>query len=285
MNVSGFPLAVGGSRLALLGSTLTRIALYLAIPIFVSQEGASYEIMCTKLSDYRLLCFDVYGTLIDWEAGILQAFQPTLEKNHKADAFTREELLKTYHELEREQQTKTPDLPYSELLEIVHPQFASRLGLEPPSPDESKAFGQSVGSWPAFSDTVEALRRLAKHYKLGVLSNVDRESFAKTNAGSLGGVPFDLVVTAQDVGSYKPSLRNFDYILNEAKSKFDIDPQQVLPTAQSQFHDHQPAHKKGLKSSWIVRPGATMGNVEDAIYDWKFDTLGDMADALEREEY
>ena len=239
--------------------------------------------MCAKLSDYRVLCFDVYGTLVDWEAGILQAFQPTLDKNHKTEAFTREELLKTCDELAREQQAKPPDMPYSQLLETIHPQFASRLGLEPPSPEESNAFGQSVGSWPAFPDTVGALRRLANHYKLSVLSNVDRESFVKTNAGSLGGIPFDLVVTAQDVGSYKPNLRNFDYILNEVKSRFDIDPQQVLPTAQSQFGDHQPAHKKGLKSSWIVRPGATMGNVEYPIYDWKFDTLSDMADALEKE--
>lgn len=234
-----------------------------------------------KLSDYRILCFDVYGTLVDWESGILEALEPVLKKNGKAGAFTREHLLAVYHELEREQQRKTPDMPYSELLETVHPQFAARLSLEPPSSEESKKFGHSVGHWPAFPDTVDALRRLSKYYKLSVLSNVDRESFATSNAGSLNGFPFDLVITAQDVGSYKPDLRNFDYMLNAVKSKFGIDPEQVLSTAQSQFHDHHPAHKVGLKSSWITRPGATMGNVTDAIYDWKFDTLGDMAVALE----
>lgn len=235
----------------------------------------------TQLSDFCVLCFDVYGTLIDWEAGILTAFQPTLDKNDAQ--FSRKHLLTVYHELEREQQTKTPDMPYHQLLTTVHPQFTNRLGLTTPSQEESNEFGESVGSWPAFPDTVDALRRLKKHYKLVVLSNVDRESFAKSNAGSLDGIPFDLIITAQDVGSYKPDLRNFEYMLNMVKSTFSIGLEQVLQTAQSQFHDHHPASKIGIKSVWIERPGATMGNLSDKIYDWRFDTLGDMAKALEAE--
>lgn len=235
----------------------------------------------TQLSDFRLLCFDVYGTLIDWEAGIITAFQPTLDKNDAQ--FSREHLLTVYHELEHEQQTKTPDMPYHQLLTAVHPQFTTRLGLTTPSQEESDKFGESVGSWPAFPDTVDALKRLKKHYKLVVLSNVDQESFAKSNAGSLEGVPFDLIITAQDVGSYKPDLRNFEYMLNVVESTFGIESEQVLQTAQSQFHDHHPASKIGIKSVWIERPGATMGNLSDKIYDWRFDTLGDMANALEAE--
>ncbi|KAJ5953828.1 hypothetical protein N7501_008107 [Penicillium viridicatum] len=233
----------------------------------------------TQLSDYRLLSFDVYGTLVDWEGGILAAFQPTLDKT--GAQFSREHLLTVYHELEREQQSKTPDMPYHQLLTTVHPKFANRLGLEIPSQEESNQFGESVGSWPAFPDTVDALKRLSKHFKLVVLSNVDRVSFAKTNAGSLEGFPFDLIITAQDVGSYKPDLQNFKYMLSAVKSKFNIEPSQVLQTAQSQFHDHHPASKIGIKSAWIVRPGATMGNLPDNIYDWRFDTMGDMAKAYE----
>ncbi|PYI06977.1 2-haloalkanoic acid dehalogenase [Aspergillus sclerotiicarbonarius CBS 121057] len=234
-----------------------------------------------QLSDYRLLSFDVYGTLVDWEGGILAAFQPILVKANAQ--FTREHLLTVYHELERDQQEKTPDMPYAQLLATVHPVWAERLGLPVPTVAESLEFGESVGHWPAFPDTVDALRRLSQHYKLVVLSNVDRASFAKTNAGSLQGFPFNLILTAQDVGSYKPDLRNFEYMLNTVKDKFDIDPAQVLPTAQSQFHDHHPARKVGLKSVWIERPGATMGNLAENLYDWRFDTLGEMADAVERQ--
>ncbi|KAJ6098466.1 hypothetical protein N7467_000001 [Penicillium canescens] len=233
----------------------------------------------TQLSDYRVLSFDVYGTLVDWEGGILAAVQPTLDKNNAQ--FSRKHLLTIYHELEREQQTKTPEMPYHQLLTTMLPQFANRLGLAAPSQEECNQFGESVGSWPAFPDTVDALKRLSKHYKLVVLSNVDRASFAKTNAGSLEGFPFDLIITAQDVGSYKPDLRNFEYMLKAVKSTFDIEPSQVLQTAQSQFHDHHPSSKIGIKSAWIERPGATMGNLSDNIYDWRFDTMGDIAKAFE----
>ncbi|KAK1985135.1 haloacid dehalogenase [Colletotrichum cereale] len=235
-----------------------------------------------SLKDFRVLTFDVYGTLIDWESGMLAALQPLLEENKRAD-FSRKHLLEVYHDLEAKQQMKTPDLPYSELLTTIHPQIADRLGLAAPSPEASKAFGASVGRWLAFPDTVDALRRLGKYYKLVVLSNVDRESFAGTNQGPLEGVPFDLVITAQDVGSYKPDQRNFKYMLGKVKDNFGVERDQVLQTAQSQFHDHHPAKEAGIKSSWIVRPGAVMGNRDREVYDWKFDTLGQMADALEKE--
>jgi 2-haloalkanoic acid dehalogenase type II len=235
----------------------------------------------SKLSDYRLLSFDVYGTLIDWESGIVAAFQPALEKNRKT--FARRQLLEVFHKLEREQQAQSPDMPYSRLLATIHPQFAAALGLDEPAAEESEEFGNSVGKWPAFPDTVDALKRLSKHYKLLVLSNVDRESFGATNAGPLQGVHFDAVITAQDIGSYKPDLRNFEYMLKQVNSNFGISKEEVLQTAQSQHHDHHPASQMGIKSVWIVRPGALMGNTTNEIYDWKFDTLGEMADAIEQE--
>ncbi|KAK1584834.1 haloacid dehalogenase [Colletotrichum navitas] len=236
----------------------------------------------TSLKDFRVLTFDVYGTLIDWETGMLAALQPLLEENQRTD-FSRKHLLEVYQDHEHKQQTKTPELPYSELLTTIHPQIADKLGLAAPSPESSKAFGDSVGRWPAFPDTVDALRRLGKYYKLVVLSNVDRDSFAATNSGPLEGAPFDLVITAQDVGSYKPDQRNFEYMLAKVRGGFGVDKDQVLQTAQSQFHDHHPAKEAGIKSSWIVRPGAVMGNTEREVYDRKFETLGQMADALEKE--
>ena len=235
-----------------------------------------------KLSEYRVLCFDVYGTLIDWEKGILGALKPLVEKtqdrNHSPN-----ELLKIYHRLEVAQQQETPDLPYSKLLSIVYGQFATELGVDQPSQAECDVFGGSVGSWPAFPDTVSALRRLSKHYKLVVLSNTDRDSFRATNAGPLQGVPFDLVITAHDVGSYKPALRNFEYMLREVKERLGFEKSQILQTAQSQLHDHHPARKMDIRSVWIERPGALMGSQEEEIYDWRFKTLGDMADSLEKE--
>lgn len=238
-----------------------------------------------KLTNHRLLCFDVYGTLVDWETGILTALKPLLEANDASAKFSHEHLLTLYHELEAAQQTETPSMQYSQLLATVHPKLSARLDLpRAPTAGESEAFGQSVGTWPAFPDTVDALRRLQRHYKLVVLSNVDRESFAATNAGPLQGIPFDLIITAQDVGTYKPDLGNFEHMLRRVKAEFGVKPQQVIQTAQSQFHDHYPAKKVGLKSSWIVRPGAIMGNCGEELYDWKFDTLEEMADTLESEQ-
>ncbi|KAJ0124039.1 hypothetical protein J7T55_012512 [Diaporthe amygdali] len=239
------------------------------------------ESKMARLTDFKVLAFDVYGTLIDWETGMITNLQPLLNDNN-AD-FSREKLLDVIHECERAQQQATPASQYHEILTAIHPQIAEKLGLRKPSSEQSKAFGLSVGSWPAFPDTVDALKRLSKHYKLVILSNVDRESFAGSNQGPLEGIKFDLIITAQDVGSYKPDLRNFRYLLKEVDQKFGVSKDEVLQTAQSQYHDHRPAKETGIRSSWIVRPGAIMGNRASPIYDWKFDTLGDMAAALEDE--
>ena len=234
-----------------------------------------------QLRDHKLLCFDIYGTLIDWESGIYDALQPLLKANQAN--LSKEQVLTIYHEVEKAQQAKTPDLKYADLLGTIYPQIAAQLGLGETAPEQSEAFGQSIGHWPAFPDTVDALRRLGKHYRLVPLSNTDRESLSRTIAGPLQGVSFDMTITAQDVGSYKPDLRNFEYMLREVRDRFGVTKDQVLQTAQSQVHDHHPARKMGIKSCWIVRPGAVMGNCGEEIHDWRFDTLGHMADALEGE--
>ena len=237
----------------------------------------------SQLTDYSLLSFDVYGTLIDWEQGIMMALKPLFAKNPER-GLTAKHVLETYKELERTQQHHTPDMVYSQLLATIHPVLAAKLGLPEPSVEESVQFGQSIGSWAAFPDTVDALKRLSKTYKLVPLSNVDRESFAATNAGPLSGVDFDAILTAQDIGSYKPDVRNFEYLFKYARDEFGVEKSQILHTAQSQSHDHHPISKLGVKSAWIARSGAFMGNASDEIYDWKFDTLGEMADAVDMEK-
>jgi FMN phosphatase YigB (HAD superfamily) len=156
--------------------------------------------MMSKLTDFKLLSFDVYGTLIDWERGFLIALQPLLERSGKTDLDPKE-ILKQCGALESPQQKETPNMVYSQLLTTIYPKLAEKLGLETPTAEESKVFGESVGKWPAFPDTVEALKRLQKHYKLVVLSNVDNVSFSGSRDGPLEGFQFDAVLTAQDIGS------------------------------------------------------------------------------------
>lgn len=244
----------------------------------ISHSNTLHPFCNAKLTDFRLLSFDVYGTLIDWEKGILDGLKPLYER---ADGKIEEQLvLDLYHELEAAQQSRTPDMPYTQVLAEIYPQLATRLGLEAPTAKQSRNFGQSVGNWPAFPDTVSALRRLSKHYRLVVLSNVDKASFLATVAGPLEGFTFDRIITAQDVGSYKPDLRNFEYMVNVARSELGVEKAQILQTAQSQFHDHHPAKNLGIKSVWIER-GGVMGSRQEEVYDWKFGTLGDMADAVD----
>ncbi|KAL8749865.1 MAG: hypothetical protein Q9184_006636 [Pyrenodesmia sp. 2 TL-2023] len=235
-----------------------------------------------KLTSHKVLSFDVYGTLIDWESGIFTALSQDFRNIHASKS----DVLHKFHNLEKEYQSRYPDLPYSQLLANVHPVLASKLGLSDPDETASQQFGASIGSWPAFPDTVAALRRLQKHFKLVVLSNTDHDSFSATNSNQLSGVDFDAVLTAQDIGSYKPDRRNFEYLLDHVYQKWGIHMDEVLQTAQSQFHDHYPAREVGIRSAWIVRPGALMGEQGrkgQEIWDWKFDTLGDMADAVEKE--
>jgi 2-haloalkanoic acid dehalogenase type II len=236
----------------------------------------------STLTDFKLLSFDVYGTLIDWERGALNALQPLLEKSNKTD-LDQKRVLQVLHELEPPIEQEHPYWKYSQVLTAVLPQLCSRLGLQTPTDEESAAFGGSVGLWPAFPDNVEALKRLSKTYKLVVLSNVDNASFEVGNARGLQGFKFDAVYTAQDVGSYKPDHQNFEYMLKHVKEEFGLGKDQILQTAQSPFHDHHPAKEMDIKSCWIYRPGAVMGNRDDPVWTWKFDTLADMADAVDIE--
>ena len=156
-----------------------------------------------KLSQFKALSFDCYGTLIDWEAGLGRALEPLLDRSGK----TADELLEAFGRIEHQLEEEHPGVRYSDLLVKVHQRLASELGLDEDS-SAARTFGGSVGDWPAFPDVPEALRYLKQHFRLIILSNVDRASFARSNERL--GVEFDQVFTAEDIGSYKPSLRNFD---------------------------------------------------------------------------
>lgn len=231
-----------------------------------------------KLTDFKVLSFDCYGTLIDWETGLWNSLQPLLGPAR----IGREAALETFGLMEPEQEHETPTLPYRDILARVHAKLAARWNLK--STDAmDRAFGLSVGQWPPFPDTVEALAYLKRHYKLVILSNVDRQNFAATNQRL--GVAFDAICTAEDIGSYKPDPRNFAYLL-DAVRKLGLGKRDLLHTAQSLYHDHAPAERAGIARCWINRrgdkgkgSGATKAVAHMPGLDFEFPTLAAMAEA------
>jgi 2-haloacid dehalogenase len=192
---------------------------------------------------YTHLTFDCYGTLIDWERGILAALRPVLARHGLA--LTDDRILELYGELEAAAEAG-PYRRYRAVLAAVLAGFGARLGFAP-SAEEREAFAASVGQWPPFPDTVEALQALGRRYRLVVLSNVDDDLFAQS-ARHLA-TDFAAVITAQQVGSYKPDRRNFRFAL----ARLGAPPARVLHVAQSLFHDIAPAKELGLTAVWVNR--------------------------------
>jgi len=235
-----------------------------------------------RLGDFDVLTFDCYGTLIDWESGIAAALAPWLAR--EGVSADREAVLAAFGDAESAQEHETPDLIYSALLARVHGRLAAHFGVTSSAAD-AEAFGASVPDWPAFPDSATALADLKRHYKLVILSNVDRESFRGSNARL--GVAFDAVFTAQDIGSYKPDPRNFDYLLAQL-AEMGHPKERILHTAQSLYHDHVPAKRAGLTTAWIDRRagrggGATKRPPEQVTPDFRFTSLAEMAAAVEKE--
>lgn len=232
-----------------------------------------------KLTDFKALTFDCYGTLIDWETGMFEGLKPLTGR--LATPPTRDQVLEAHARHESAQQLQTPARLYRDLLPIVYKRLAEEWGL-PVTWEECVAYGQSVKNWPAFPDSAEALQYLKRHYKLVILSNVDNESFAASNAKLK--VAFDAIYTAEDIGSYKPSERNFDYMLRNLET-LGIRKGEVLHIAESMFHDHGPANRHGLASCWIYRRhdkdgfGATMHPGDMPRYDFRFNSMADLARA------
>ena len=232
-----------------------------------------------KLSDFKALTFDVYGTLIDWETGMVTGLKPLIDK--VSQSLSRDDILEAHAYHESTTQRWTPAKLYSDLLPVVYRRLAEEWDVEV-SWEECQAYGLSVRQWPAFEDSRAALAYLKQHFKLVVLTNTDNQSFQGSNARL--GVMFDGVYTAEDIGSYKPADRNFDYML-ETLARQGIKKSDILHTAESMFHDHAPANKHGLSNCWIYRRhdkegfGATMNPGEMPRYDFRFDSMADLVKA------
>lgn len=202
-----------------------------------------------EFENFTHLTFDCYGTIIDWETGILSAVNPVLERH--AVSLDEVEILQLYARLEAEQEAGAYK-PYKKVLMGVMSGMGDQLGFTPSEAD-LLALPESVGMWPPFADSVEALQRLQTGFELVILSNIDDDLFAATEA--MLGVDFDEVITAQQVGSYKPSRQNFEVALD----RLQVPRRQVLHVAQSLFHDHAPAKQLGFTTVWVNRPSRCPG--------------------------
>lgn len=196
-----------------------------------------------NLDRYKVLTFDCYGTLIDWESGILSALKPLLAA-HQIE-MADESLLELYAEVEAELE-KGEYLKYRQVLETAVQRLGERLGFTP-SPSEKSSLPDSVQHWPPFPDTIEALRQLKQKYQLVILSNIDQDLFA--GSAKHLQVPFDAIITAEQVKSYKPALNHFTTMLQQ----LDLSADQVLHVAQSIYHDIVPARSLGLSTVWVNR--------------------------------
>lgn len=220
------------------------------------------------------LTFDCYGTLIDWESGILAAVGTLLERHGIAAGEA--EILRLYarHEAEEE---KGPYKPYRTVLANVTAGMASDLGWTP-APADLDALADSVGSWPPFPDTVAALAKLGGRYELVILSNIDDALFAETAKHFT--VDFADVVTAEQVGAYKPSRENF----RAALGRLGVPGRQVLHVAQSLYHDHVPAKELGLATVWVNRrsrrPGTGVALPARVTPDLEVPDLASLVEAM-----
>ncbi|MEM9047532.1 MAG: haloacid dehalogenase type II [Pseudomonadota bacterium] len=233
-----------------------------------------------QLKDFKILAFDVYGTLIDWESGMIAGLAPLTAR--MARPLNRNQILEAHARHESTAQAWTPAKRYRDLLPVVYRRLAEEWGV-PVSWGECLAYGASVADWPAFPDSAAALSALQKHVKLVVLTNTDNASFAQSEAKL--GVRFDGAFTAEDIGSYKPADRNFAYML-EILAMRGIARNEILHVAESLFHDHVPATRHGLAKCWIYRRhaqdgfGATMNPGEIPPVDWQFTSMAAFAEAM-----
>ncbi len=226
-------------------------------------------------ASFDALTFDCYGTLIDWETGLLDAFRPILDA--RGITLDGDALLERYarHEAAAE---AGPYRRYREVLAAGLRGVATELGFAPTEAELAR-FGGSVADWPAFPDSAEALARLAGRFRLGVITNCDDDLFAASNVKL--GVAFDCVVTAQQVGAYKPDEAGF----RAAFDRIGLPRERILHVAQSIYHDHVPARRLGLTSVWIDRRHGRSGSgatpvAEGADPAATYPDLASVADAV-----
>jgi 2-haloacid dehalogenase len=191
---------------------------------------------------FDVLTFDCYGTLIDWESGIAGAVR--LQFGDAVAEVSDEQIVAAFAAVEHE--AEVPYTSYREVLALSLRGIGERLGVAV-SDAQASGFGSSVGQWPAFPDSSEALRRLQERFKLAVITNCDDDLFGQSERRL--GVSFDYVITAQQAGSYKPNHANFEL----AFERIEEPRERILHVAQSLFHDHVPAKALGMTTVWIDR--------------------------------
>jgi 2-haloacid dehalogenase len=233
------------------------------------------------LTAFRALSFDCYGTLIDWETGIAAVLAPWAREQDLRLAD--EELLRAYGDHEAAVERQSPAPLYPDVLAEAFRRTGAQFG-RPVTEEQARLLGGSVPDWPAFPDSPDALARLARHYRLIIVSNVHRAGFAGSNERLRGD--FAAIITAEDVGGYKPGAGHFR-ALEAALPGLGVARGELLHVAQSLFHDHVPAKREGLPSVWINRRhdrpgwGATPEPDQEFGYDLEFGSMGAFADAAD----
>jgi 2-haloalkanoic acid dehalogenase type II len=254
------------------------------------------------LTTFRALSFDCYGTLIDWEGGLASDLSPLLALLPPTHPWRANPLLavQRFNDHSEHLWRTQPKLSYDANLRESFRLLAQEQNDDVVSSLQEEVLdsvGDGPGRWPAFADTVDGLRRLGRHYKLIILSNVNEANIARAVAGPLAGARFDAVYTAEAIGSYKPSHENFRYLFAGAKREFGVEFEkgELLHVARSLTADHVPAKELGLRSVWIARGGdkpegyGTGGDYEKLkaegklAFEWKFQTIGEFADEVDRQ--
>lgn len=233
------------------------------------------------LTHFKALSFDCYGTLIDWESGMAAVLRPWARE--QGLPVSDEDLLLAYGDHEAAVEQKAPATRYPDVLATAFRRTGAGLGA-PVSEEWADRLAGSVPDWPAFDDSADALARLARHYRLIIVSNVHRDGFAGSNQQLRGD--FAAIITAEDVGGYKPADNHFR-ALYRTLADLGIERTELLHVAQSLFHDHTVAKRENLRSVWINRRhdrpgwGATSRPTEQWSYDLEFPTMKTFADAVD----
>jgi 2-haloacid dehalogenase len=209
--------------------------------------------MALDFKNFSVITFDCYGTLINWEVGILGALQPILKKYGRS--LSDAGILELYSTFEPQIQSG-PYRPYREVLAEIVRRFGAKLVFTP-TQQEIDSLAESIKDWPPFGDTSAGLRKLKTKYKLAIISNIDDDLLAYSLR--LIGVPFDFLITAQQAKSYKPSHNNF----NLALKKIGLPKEKVLHAAESLYHDVAPANELGIANVWVNRRGGKPGATKD----------------------
>lgn len=241
-------------------------------------------------SKTRILTFDVFGTLIDQDGGQYAALMSSPLAAHLQGS--RDEVLAPFKERERSLQKQQPSMKQSKIIAQAIRDYASDLSLVPNTLPEvevetaAAAVGHSMGEWPPFPDTIDAMNRLGQSFKLVALSNVDCETFARVCDGPLKDMHWDATYLAEDIGSYKPDLKNFDYLFEHCEKDFGIKKVHGVHVANSLEHDHGPSKKMGYTSVWIDRQNRLEGtDLKEHMEEWgyvsRYRTLGELADIVD----